>query len=388
MAKSPVTIEEAAGHHGRVIKYYRRSVINPPDGWTQEQLAEAMDISVRWVQEMERMSFIQSISRRKALVAILGIPAALLDLEEVVKISNSASTHMQTWLLDSLEDVTNTRWQLYYTSGNSITEEGLLNQIERLEQIADEGLKDQNRIYRILVQNYQLAGSLARDNFHYSNAKKYFREAQRLAQEAQSPDLISTSVSRYAVALLRQERIEEALTMYRSAADLAAHTQPHVKAYILSGLAEVLARTNQRTECYKTLDLAEKLLDRAQLVSSVEDSAHVRLSLQSLEDSRGECYVLLGEPLKGLNYLRTAQKQLDPTMNRNRCRLLMQQSEAFLAAGHPDQCVRYALKGLQLAQALESTSNINWAREIHVKLLQSKWKGEPIVGELGAALIS
>jgi transcriptional regulator with XRE-family HTH domain len=388
MAKSPMTIEEAAEHHGRVIKYYRRSVINPPDGWTQEQLAEAMNISVRWVQEMERMSFIQSVSRRKALVAILGIPAALLNLEEAVKISDSASTHIQTWLLDSLEDVTNTRWQLYYTSGNSITEEGLLNQIERLEQIADEGLKDQNRIYRILIQNYQLAGSLARDNFHYSNAKKYFREAQRLAQDAQSPDLIATSVSRYAVALLRQERIEEALTMYRGAADLAARTQPQVRAYILSGLAEVLARTNQRTECYKTLDLAEKLLDRAKVVSPVEDFAHVRLTLQSLEDSRGECYVLLGEPLKGLNYLRTAQKLLDPTMNRNRCRLLMQQSEAFLAAGHPDQCVRYALKGLQLAQALESTSNVNWAHEIHVKLLRSKWRGEPIVGELGAALIS
>ncbi len=383
-----MTLDEALGHHGKIIKYYRRFVMNPPDGWTQEQLAEAMDISVRWVQEMERIPFIQSISRRKALAIILSIPAALLNLEETEKLTSHASSHLQSWMLDSLENGTRSRWHLYYSSSNSITEEGLLSQIEILERLADDGSADERRIYRILAQSYQLAGSLARDDFRYSSAKKYFREAQRLAHEASSPDLEATAVARHGLVLLRQERYEDALKMYQGAAELASRAEPHVKAYVFSGLAEALARNKHRSDSYRSLDQAQKLLDRSRIISLEEDFTHIRLTAQSLEDTRGECYVLLGEPNKGLDYLRTALQQLDPTMSRRRCRLLMQQAEAHLAAGRPDQCVRYALKGLQLAQALGSTGNINWASEIHGKLLASKWKGEPVVGELAAAIVS
>ncbi len=75
-------------------------------------------------------------------------------------------------------------------------------------------------------------------------------------------------------------------------------------------------------------------------------------------------------------------------MSRRRCRMYMQQAEAHLAAGQLDYCVRYTLKGLQLAKTLRSNGNIHWASEIHDKLLQSKWKSEPAVGELGAAIVS
>jgi len=108
--------------------------------------------------------------------------------------------------------------------------------------------------------------------------------------------------------------------------------------------------------------------------------------MQSLKDSRGECFVLLGEPLKGLDYLRAAEGQLDEKMSRNHCRLLHQQSEAFLAANQPDQCVKLAVKGLQIARQLESKSNINWSREIYTKLQQSRWKNEPVVEGLQTAI--
>jgi hypothetical protein len=64
----------------------------------------------------------------------------------------------------------------------------------------------------------------------------------------------------------------------------------------------------------------------------------------------------------------------------------MQQSEAFFVAGHPDDCVQLALKGLQVARILESASSINWSREIHAKLLTSQWKDEPVVERLEGAL--
>src|SRR5690242_11950115 len=156
VANSPLTLEECLGHHGKLIKYYRKRVMNPPDGWTQEQLAAASKLSVRWVQEMERQPFIHSITRRKALAVILGIPAALLSLEEAELLPQRGPGVLQAWMIASLEDGTRSRWYLYYTSSTAITEEGLLGQIEILEQMADEGARDQTRLSLLLAQNYQL----------------------------------------------------------------------------------------------------------------------------------------------------------------------------------------------------------------------------------------
>jgi hypothetical protein len=136
----------------------------------------------------------------------------------------------------------------------------------------------------------------------------------------------------------------------------------------------------------KALDQAEMLLNRTANVPIEEDFAYVRLTFQSLADSRGECYVLLGKPEKGLEHLQAAQKRLDQKMSRNNCRLLMQQSEAYLAAGSPDACVQQALKGLDVARTLESTSNIHWATEILAKLRLSAFSNEPVVNELYEAI--
>ena len=139
-------------------------------------------------------------------------------------------------------------------------------------------------------------------------------------------------------------------------------------------------------KCIKALDQAEMLLSRVASVPIEEDFAYVRLTLQSLANSRGECYVLLGKPEKGLEHLQAAQKGLDQKMSRNTCRLLMQQAEAYLASGLPDACVHQALHGLEVARGLESTSNINWAREIHAKLRSSAFRNEPVVDELDGAI--
>lgn len=73
-------------------------------------------------------------------------------------------------------------------------------------------------------------------------------------------------------------------------------------------------------------------------------------------------------------------------MSRNNCRLLMQQSEAYLAAGQPDACVQQALKGLEVARVLESTSNIHWVYEILAKLRSSVFRNESIIDELHEAI--
>ncbi|HEU5380745.1 MAG TPA: hypothetical protein VFV38_35425 [Ktedonobacteraceae bacterium] len=174
--------------------------------------------------------------------------------------------------------------------------------------------------------------------------------------------------------------------MYEEAANQAKNAQSIVQGYIYSGLAEALARNGLQDKCYRALDLAEHFM-RKRNPSLEDDMAFISLTLQSLQDKRGECYVLSGQPLKGIEYLQKAERSLNRMLSRNRCRLLLQQAEAFLAAGEPDTCVAYAIEGLQLARALGSAGNINWASEIHEKLLASLWKHEPVIGKLGTAIV-
>lgn len=394
-------------------------------GWNQQQLADFADLSLSTIERAERGEPIRvdsiqrlctclhktpeqlgllsgehkenegdDMNRRQTLqilgvtgtALLVGVPLTHLDPQEVENLSARRIAHLQTWIVEGLEDGTRLRWQLYYTSRNTLTEDGLLNQMMKLEQLADDGGRDHVRICQVLAQNYQLAGSLARDNFRYYEASKYFRKAQYAADENNLPDLSATALARHGLVYLRQERLEKALKLYRSAADAAKHAEPCTKAYVLSGLAEALARNGYREECSRMLDQAEQLLDRTLSLPLEEDFSYVQLTMQSLQDSRGECSVLLGEPLKGLDHLLAAERHLDQKMSRNHCRLLMQQSEAFLAADQPDQCVQRALKGLHIAHQLESTSNINWSQEIHTKLLQSRWRNEPVVEELKAAI--
>ncbi len=320
------------------------------------------------------------MNRRQAFQIFGAAGAAALDWERGL-------LKLQDLMLDSLEDSTRAHWQLYYTSSNAVAEDGLLDQIHLLEQFADAGAGDQQRIDLIMIQNYQLAGTLARDDFRYNMAKKYFLEAYRLAIRCHSSDLAATAVARYGLVFLRQERFEEALAIYQKAFELSKQTQAHVKAYIHSELAEALARNKQKSACYRELDRAQQFLDRARAIPVEENFTHIRLTAQSLEDTRGECHVLLGEPHQGLECLRSALGRLDPTMSRRRCRLLMQQAEAHLAANDPVECVGCTLEGLQLALTLQSKGNINWATELHTKLKRSPWRNEQVVDELGAALV-
>jgi transcriptional regulator with XRE-family HTH domain len=310
---------------------------------------------------------------------------------EIDRLITRKLARLQSWVIDGLEDGTHLRWQLYYTSRNSLTEDGLQSQITRLEQLADDSGEHYQRVCRILAQNYQLAGSLARDRFQYTKSLEYFQKAEQLHEDIQLPDLTVTAIARQAVALLRKDQekyLDKSLTLYSNAADKAKHAEPYTQAYILSGYAEALARKGDYDKCVQSLDQAETLLNRAATVPIEEDFAYVCLTLQSLTDSRGECYVLLGKPEKGLEYLQIAQKKLDQKMSRNNCRLLMQQSEAYLATGSPDACVQQALKGLEIARVLESTSNVHWASEILTKLRASAFSKESVVDELQEAIRS
>lgn len=390
-------------------------------GWSQQQLADFAELSASTIERAERGEPIRVDSIHRLCNCLQRTPEQLglvktlceankhldsgqvlqtidisgnanksissqIDLQSIEKLFTRELARLFNWVIEELEDGTRLRWQLYYNSKNSLTEDGLLEQIIKLEQLAHYGGQDHTRICQILVQNYQLAGSLSRDNFRYNEAAKHFRKAYSIAHEIDQPDLKATAIARQGLSFLRQNYFEKALALYRDAADIATSATSQTRAYVIAGLAEALARNGLSKECYERLDEAEKLLSQTPQLALEEDLAYVQLTMQSLQDSRGECFVLLGEPSKGLDYLISAELHNNQQMSRNHCRLLMQQAEAFLAANQPDQCVQHTLKGLLIARQIESISNIHWSQEIYMKLHESKWMNEPVVVDLLEAI--
>jgi transcriptional regulator with XRE-family HTH domain len=62
-------------HQGQIVALYRKAM-----RWSQQDLAEALGISLRTVQRMEQEAMIEDIERRRFLVGLLGIPAVLMTL--------------------------------------------------------------------------------------------------------------------------------------------------------------------------------------------------------------------------------------------------------------------------------------------------------------------
>src|SRR5215472_5508284 len=136
-------------------------------GWNQQQLADFAELSVSTIERAERGESIRvdsiqrlcaclhrtpeqlgllhreqeerdddEMKRRQTLqllgtgtALLVGVPPTGLPTQAIENLFTRKLTRLQTWIVEGLEDGTRLRWQLYYTSRNTLTEDGLLNQI-------------------------------------------------------------------------------------------------------------------------------------------------------------------------------------------------------------------------------------------------------------------
>src|SRR5271165_57745 len=119
-------------HQGQVVAEYRRA-----KQWTQEDLAGALRVATRTVQRMEEQSLIKDPSKRRLLVGLLGIPAALLGLEAEQKISEKTGISVNQDRMAFFEEEMGARWDLYHVGGTVRVIRGLdmwISEIVRLSK--------------------------------------------------------------------------------------------------------------------------------------------------------------------------------------------------------------------------------------------------------------
>jgi len=369
-------------HQGQVITQYRKA-----KKWSQEDLAEALHVDVRTVQRMEKQAMIKNINRRQLLIGLLGIPAALMELEnELIHHALKTPLVLNNDRMSFLEDEMSTRWELYYTGGTLRAARSLemwMNEVTLLAQ-SSQGTAWHNRTLALLTMSYQLQSCIARDMMDYDQAHRANRRAYHIAQELDDPELLASALTREGLTLLQQEKPIEAIKYLKGALKTIHYLGlPTLKAYTLQGLSEAYAKAQQAQECWQSIGQLEHILGQREQTT---ERSNTRLSIASVTAQKGINAVLLHDHRRALSLMDKSLITYDPALIRGRARLLSQKAEAYYGLGYIDESVSIAEEALTLARSIGANKTLARVRTLHTTLLQSSWRKERSIAQLGAVL--
>jgi transcriptional regulator with XRE-family HTH domain len=370
-------------HQGQVITQYRKA-----KRWSQEDLAEALQVDVRTVQRMEKQAMIKNISRRQLLIGLLGIPAALMELEnELLHQTLKIPLVLNKDRMSFLEDEMSTRWELYYTGGTLRAARGLDMWIDEVTQLAKSSQETawHKRTLALLTMSYQLQSCILRDSMEYTQAHFANRRAYHIAKELDDPELIASALSREGITLIQQEKPTDAIKYLQGALKTIHYLGlPTLKAYTLQGLSEAYAKAQQTQECWQSIGQLEHILEQGEHIT--EERSNTRLNTASVTAQKGINAVLLHDHQRALALMDKSLSTYDPAFIRGRARLLSQKAEAYYGLGYIDESATIAEEALRLARSVGANKTLARVRTLHTTLLQSPWRKERSIARLGAVL--
>jgi tetratricopeptide (TPR) repeat protein len=375
-------ITQGVVHQGKVVAKYRDA-----KGWSQADLAEALEVDLRTVQRMEKQPVIKNPQRRALLVGLLGIPLILIGLDTQPKHIAQISLTPNPDLMAFLESELDTRWDIFHTGGTTRASQGLDVWMQELRNFAHEagGTIWHKRAQTTLNMSYQLKGSIQRDLMCYESAHHAYEEAWHVAKELGDPELMASTLARRGVTSIQQQKPDAALIYLDRALALADGSGlPCLRGYILQALSESHAVAQRANESKRYADLAQRALERR---GEVLERSHCTLTTTSVTSQRGVNAVWLHENEYAIALIDRGLSRYDPTLVRGRARLIAQKAEAYFGLGLIDLSVSTAEEALMLARSVGSQKTAARIQSLHSLLQASKWRKERSVARLGALLI-
>src|SRR5579872_3622601 len=162
-------------HQGQLVAQYRKRL-----KWSQQDLADALGVSLRTVQRLEQTPMIEDFDRRTFLVKLLGIPATLMALENDLTFSGKkANLIFNDDSMSFLEDIVATRWKTNLMGGPLNAAHGLERVVKEVAHFEQEvrGKAWHQRAMAQLCLMHQLKGSVAGDLMQYEQAFATYKTA-------------------------------------------------------------------------------------------------------------------------------------------------------------------------------------------------------------------
>ena len=369
-------------HQGQIVAKYRKAM-----KWSQQDLAEALDISLRTVQRMEQAPMIEDQERRAFLVKLLGIPAALMALD---KAGGTFDQKIQLLFNDDpmsfLEDIVATRWQTHLMGGPFNAARGLDRVVKEVAHF-EQKMRGKAWHQRALVQLcliYQLQGSVISDMMQYDQALEVYQLAFTAAQELDDVELMAAIRVRQGIVFMRQEQPLRAIDHFADGQRrIEGYGYPQLRGNILTILSEAHAKAQQSQECWRVIGMAEGALEQR---ASRQERSYRECSPSFILAHKGVDALLLKDYDRALRLLEKSLRGVNPTQIPAHARLLARKAEAYNGLRLISECVITAEQALTLAQSVGASNTITRLKNLHTALDSSQWKKEPGVRRLGALL--
>jgi transcriptional regulator with XRE-family HTH domain len=369
-------------HQGQLIAQYRKAL-----KWSQQDLADALGVSLRTVQRLEQTPMIEDIDRRTFLVKLLGIPAALMALENDLSFSgNKINLVFNDDPMSFLEDIIATRWKTHLMGGPLNAAHGLERVVKEVVHFEQEvrGKVWHQRAMAQLCMMYQLRGSVAGDMMQYEQAFEIYKTAFVVANELHDVELMAAVRVRQGILFMRQEQPVKAITYLNDGLRLIdGNGYPQLKGNIFMILSEAHAKAHQAQTCWQMIGLAESTIEQQ---PSRYERSYRTCNPSAVLAHKGVDALLLNDYDRALRLIDKSLRNYNPTQTPAHARFLARKAEAYCGLHMIDECVTTAETAITLAKSVGASNTIARVNDLHESLALSSWKNEPGVRRLGALL--
>jgi transcriptional regulator with XRE-family HTH domain len=368
-------------HQGQLVAQYRKC-----KNMSQQELVDAMKVSLRTVQRLERMQVIKNRKRREFLVGFLGIPASLMGIEQETLPFKKSALIVNQDRMAFLEETLVTRWEVYRMGGPRHAAFGLDTFLQEVTGCATlaQGTAWHYRAQALLSSGRQLEGSVYGDK-DYTSAHAALQTAYSIAYEIDDRELMAAARTREGVIFFREDSLKDAASYLNSALTIIrnSHGFSRLRGYILGVLSEVYARMQRQQESLRCVGLAERTLEEQEPMLA---RSHLVFDDSAVRAVKATNVLLLGDYDRALMLIQKGLGKYTPTSIPGRAKLLAQESEAHYGLKQIDECTISALEAWTLAQSVGSSRITTRIEQLHNRLLQSRWKKEAGVIRLGLTL--
>ncbi|GCE13813.1 helix-turn-helix domain-containing protein [Tengunoibacter tsumagoiensis] len=313
-----------------------------------------------------------ALSRRKAIVTLVGAPAAVFG---VAQAGQNPVLHPEE-VLSLCSIGIPLAWQLYFEGGLSEVECVLPKYMAQLRELVQSSPTQYKRITGLLSQGFQLTSLLALQRQNFGVAHTSALQALEYGEQTQDPNLETASLIRLAQVFFYLKRPIQRLQAYERAVQYSQKVSPLLQGRVYIGLTEACAQLNQEYKAQSYLDLAHAVYPLH--CENDPNFSYTHFNRWSLSSFEGLMHLHLGHPRQSWSLYEKMSNEVTDALVPNRVELIVRQAEAAVALGDREQACTYVKAAVNSAREVNNQLRYDETCSIYGQMCQDWGRDYPV----------
>ena len=317
------------------------------------------------------------MSRRHALAALLGAPAAVLGLSP----NPHAPVLHPAEVLSLCDTSIPLSWQLFFEGGILEVERLLPGYLSQLDALIQYAPPQRDRAASLASQGYQLVSLMELQRQNFGVALAHARRAFTYAEQVHDPNLLTASLIRQAQVHFYLQRTLPRLQAYEQALQYSEQVSPLLRGRVYIGLTETYSQLRQERESLHSLSLAHQAFPTH--CDADPGFSYTHFNHWSLTSFEGQMYLNLGQYGRAWELFEHMDGTVPKALVPNRVELAVRQAAASAGLGDLEQSCSYVETALYASVEVGNQLRYNEVYTIY-ETLCNKWPNEPRIRNLAA----